>query len=207
MKRSMIYVDGFNLYYGSVRGTPHKWLNLQRLFERLRPDDDIQAIQYFTALIDGPTRANQETYLKALETLPKVSIILGRFKMKRFTCRVRDCTFSGSRVYVGTEEKHTDVNIGVRLMDDAYRDRADRFVIVSGDSDLVPAVNMLKTRFPRRQVIVYVPSRSPVRGAAVELRSAADKARTLPMALIQRCQFPPTLPDGHGSVITKPVDW
>ena len=58
--RCMVYVDGFNLYYGAVRNTPFKWLDLQRFFELLRPHDDLQQIHYFTALIDGPSRPNQD---------------------------------------------------------------------------------------------------------------------------------------------------
>ncbi len=58
-KRSIVYIDGFNLYYGALRGTPYKWLNLQRYFTLLRTDDDLQQIHYFTALISGPTQANQ----------------------------------------------------------------------------------------------------------------------------------------------------
>ena len=38
--RSIIYVDGMNLYFGMVKGTPYRWLDLQRMFERLRPGDD-----------------------------------------------------------------------------------------------------------------------------------------------------------------------
>jgi uncharacterized LabA/DUF88 family protein len=93
------------------------------------------------------------------------------------------------------------------MLDDAYQDKADRFVIVSGDSDLVPSVNLVKLRFPAKQVIVYVPTRDPRRGAAVELRSAADKNRSLPMELIQRSQFSREIPDGHGGIIHKPAGW
>jgi len=67
--RTIVYVDGFNLYYGAVRGGAHKWLNLQRFFSLLRPHDSISQIHYFTALVDGPTRPNQEVYLRALGTL------------------------------------------------------------------------------------------------------------------------------------------
>jgi hypothetical protein len=52
-KRSIVYVDGLNLYYGAVQGTPFKWLNLQLLFERLRQDDDVQRVKYFTTRITG----------------------------------------------------------------------------------------------------------------------------------------------------------
>lgn len=70
MSISIVYIEGFNLC-GAVEGTPHKWLNLERYFSLPRAHDDIQAIGYFTAMINGSTRANQEVYLQALATLPR----------------------------------------------------------------------------------------------------------------------------------------
>ena len=205
--RSIVYIDGFNLYYGLVRGTSYKWLNLQRYFTLLRPDDDLQQIHYFTALVNGPTRPNQETYLRALATLPLVNIVLGKFKTKRVHCGVHGCAFPGDRFFQAMEEKRTDVNIAIHILDDVYQGRCDRLILVSGDSDLVPAINKVKDLFPTKQVIVYVPARNPVRGAAVELRSAADKHRTLPMNLLQHAQFPHHFPDGAGNFLTKPSHW
>jgi hypothetical protein len=74
-------------------------------------------------------------------------------------------------------------------------------------SDLVPAVNMVKTRFPAKQITVYVPSRNPVRGAAVELRAAADKNRDLPLNLLKIVQLHASIPDGSGGFIAKPTSW
>ena len=99
------------------------------------------------------------------------------------------------------------MNISVQMLDDAYQGICDKIVIVSGDSDLVPAVGMVKLRFPQIKVSVYVPARDKIRGAAVELRSAADKNRTLPLNLLARSQFPATVPDGSGGIISKPSDW
>ena len=90
---------------------------------------------------------------------------------------------------------------------DAYEDRCDHLIVVSGDSDLVPAVRMVKARFPNKMVTVYVPTRNPVRGAAVELRSAADKHRDLPLNLLRFSQLPNPLPDGAGGFIHKPSTW
>jgi len=56
-------------------------------------------------------------------------------------------------------------------------------------------------------VLVYVPSRNPVRGAAVELRSAADRHRNLPLAPLKHAQFPARIPDGGGGFIEKPSGW
>jgi len=205
--RSIIYVDGMNLYFGMVKQTPYRWLDLQRLFERLRKDDDIQAIHYFTAIVTGAAQARQMAYLQALATMPKVKVILGRFKTTHAKCSVPACSYKGDRWFSLPEEKRTDVNIAVQMLDDAYQDRADRLVLVTGDSDLVPPVAMVKQRFPAKKVIVYVPARDPVRGAAVELRAAADAHRTLPMALVKVSQLPASLPDGRGGTITKPATW
>lgn len=93
------------------------------------------------------------------------------------------------------------------MLEDGYADRCDLFVLVSGDSDLVPAVTRVKDLFPRMRVFVYVPARSAVRGAAVELRAAADKHRTLLLGLLKHAQLPPTLPDGAGGLLVKPAGW
>ena len=166
--RTIVYVDGFNFYYGAVRGTPHKWHDLEKCFLKLRPADDI---------------------------------------LKQIKCVVPGCPYPGARIFDVPEEKRTDVNIALQLLNDANHDRADQFIIVSGDSDLVPALEMVKTQWPAKRLVVYVPSRHPLRGAAVELRSAADKHRTFPQALLKVCQFPPELPDGRGGTIRKPDRW
>jgi uncharacterized LabA/DUF88 family protein len=205
--RSIIYVDGFNLYYGAVRGGPHKWLDLQKYFQMPRPDDDVQRIKYFTALIDGSHRPNQEAYLQALDTLPKVEIILGKYKYKSVKCTISACTYAGSREFQVPEEKRSDVNIATHMIDDAHCRRADRMILVSGDSDLVPAIHMVKQQFPTIKITVYVPSRNPIRGAAVEIRSAADKHKTLPLNLLPQCQFPNPVRGGTTGAILKPPSW
>lgn len=204
--RSIVYVDGFNLYYGALKRTSHKWLNLERYFDLLRQQDDIQLIHYFTALVDGAKQGDQQTYLQALDTLPKVNIVLGKYKKKQLTCGVQACAHAGSRDFIRPEEKQTDVNIALQMLDDAYQQLAERFVVVSGDSDLVPALNMVRMRFPTIQILVYIPARNPIRGAAVELRTAADKHRSLPLELLRRAQFPPVLTVA-GATLSKPADW
>lgn len=77
-------IDGFNLYYGAVNGTPNKWLDLEALCHRLLPKDDIKRIRYFTATVsarpgDPQQPQRQQTYLRALTTLPPVSIHYGHF--------------------------------------------------------------------------------------------------------------------------------
>ena len=117
--RSIIYVDGFDLYYGAVKAGLYKCLDLQHCFGLLRPDDEIQSIKYFTALIDGSHRPNQEAYLEALETLSKVEIFFGKYKYKSVKSTLPACTFAGSREFQVPEEKRSDVNIATHMIDDA----------------------------------------------------------------------------------------
>ena len=72
-----VYVDGFNFYYGAVKGTPYKWLDFNKLFGFLLPKNNITKIKYFSAKIiprpqDLDQLQRQETYLRALRTLPNV---------------------------------------------------------------------------------------------------------------------------------------
>ena len=82
--KTIVYVDGFNLYYGAVKDTPYKWLNILRLCQLLLPKNQIVKIKYFTALVtarpsdpDQPNR--QQLFLRALHTIPGLEIIYGHF--------------------------------------------------------------------------------------------------------------------------------
>ena len=206
--RSIVYVDGFNFYYGMVRDTQWKWLDLQRYFELVRQGDDIQEIHYFTSEATGKKRERQSAYIRALRTLPKVTVRLGRFKMKTFECRVASCDVEqGERRYQGFEEKETDVALSVTLLDDAYRDRAERFIVVSGDSDLLPAIRLVRARFPKKEIVVYIPAQKGTsRAAAREMRKIAHKSRTAPWEPLRRAQLPPIIPTDAGN-IEKPASW
>ena len=143
-KRCTIYVDGFNWYFGIFQHCPAwKWLNVQSFFEALRLDEEVIVVKFFTALVEpqkhvSPKRDRQKRFLKALGTLPKVKIILGKYQERTVTCAARDCP--RRLKYQVPEEKKTDVNIAVNLLEDAICGLTDSMVIVSGDSDLEPAV-------------------------------------------------------------------
>lgn len=207
-RRTIFYIDGLNLYYGAVRDAPAlKWLNIDQLCRRLLPFDNIQVIRYFSAPIAGPTRLNQDMYLRALATLPSVEVILGRFKERKVKCGVSGCSHTASKWFQVPEEKRTDVNIAVAMVDDAYQNVCEHLVLISGDSDLVPGVATVRRRFSTKKISVYVPCRNPLRGAAVELRAAAHRHRDLPLILLPHCQFPDSFPDGSGGTLNRPAAW
>lgn len=88
LKKTLVYVDGFNLYYGALKNTPYRWLDLFRLSQLLLPAHDVVQIKYFTALVTSrPTNpdqaARQQTYLRALQTIPNLQIIYGLFSVTK----------------------------------------------------------------------------------------------------------------------------
>jgi len=137
----------------------------------------------------------------------KNRIIYGLFKYKKIKCLVRNCTYQGSRSFDVPGEKRTDVNIAVHMVRDAINDKCDRLIVISGDSDLAPAVKTVKLIAPNKKVIVYVPANNKVRGAAKELRNSSDRHKTLPNNLLSKAQFPDQLPDSKGGIIRKPLSW
>jgi len=156
--------------------------------------------------VDGASAEDQSTYLNALATLSKVRIIEGKFLRKQIVCRVQACTLK-RQTFMRPEEKRTDVNIAVHMLDDAYQGLADRLILVSGDSDLVPAINFVKQRAPTCEIVVYVPNNDPRRGAAVELRSAAHKVRNLPLVELARAQFPKIVAGPGNATYERPGNW
>jgi len=109
-----VYIDGFNLYYGAVKGTPYRWLNLEEMCRLLLPRDQILQIKYFTALVnarrsDPDQRSRQETFLRALATIPNLSIIYGFFLTHEIMMPLAPPA-RGYQKVIKTEEKGVNVS-------------------------------------------------------------------------------------------------
>ena len=142
--RTNVYVDGFNLYYRCVRGTPYKWLNIYRLCQLLLPENTINRVRYFTALVDArpndPTQPQrQQAYIRALETIPGLSVHYGTFLSTKIWARVVNPA-PGVPDFVQvhkSEEKGSDVNLATNLLVDAFDCDYEVAIVISNDSDLV----------------------------------------------------------------------
>jgi len=212
-KRCTIYLDAFNWYFGIFQHRPGwKWLNIQSFFELLRLDEEVVAIKFFTALVDpllhvSSRRDRQKRYLKALGSLPKVRIIFGKYQERTVTCRAAACP--RRLEYVVPEEKKTDVNIAVNLIEDAFRDLTDSMVVVSGDSDLEPAVEWVRRNHPQIKITVYI----PVLGDEDRQRRSDNYYRMgvtckpLPLADIPRHLLPDDVTIGENQTISRPAEW
>jgi uncharacterized LabA/DUF88 family protein len=201
-----VYVDGINLYYGALQGTPYKWLDLRRLSRLLLPGDRIHRIRYFTARVQTPrdqTRAQrQQTYIRALETLPRLSVHYASARSDRLRLPVAgrpDELVSVTR----TSAKGADVHLAALLVADGFRGDYEVAVVVSNDSDLVPALRIVRTQL-RLPVGLLLPL--PEKRYAVELIRAVTFHKPIREGVLAASQFPPQLTDANGT-ITKPTAW
>lgn len=153
--RTYIYIDGFNLYYGLLKGTAYKWLDLKKLCGLLldTSQNEILKIKYFTALVKPRTQnslqhVRQQTYLRALKTVPEIDTIKGKFLTHEVNMPLADG--SGYVKVIKTEEKQSDVNIAVHMLNDAYKDKYDLAILISNDSDLSEALRIIKEELQKK---------------------------------------------------------
>jgi len=120
-----------------------------------------------------------------------VSPVLGNFKRKDRSCRT-----CGAR-WIGHEEKETDVNIALWLLNEAVSDSYDVAILVTRDSDIAPAVRMVRSNFPKKEIIIAAP---PQAGHSTELIQAANGKMKITVAQVQRCLLPQTVYNADGAV-------
>jgi len=202
--RTNVYVDGFNLYYGCLRHTPHKWLDLAAFCARLLPKNQINRIRYFTALVtpranDPQQRMRQEMYIRALRTIPNLTVDLGQFLASKAWMMRADRR--GKVEVLKSEEKGSDVNLASRLLIDCYSSNCDIAVVVSNDSDLVFPIEHVKRHLGKTVGIVN-PHKRPSR----ELLAVANFYKPIRPSVLQGCQFSDKLVDAQGD-FHKPPAW
>lgn len=149
VKKTNFYVDAFNLYYGALRGTPYKWLDLAALFRQVFPNNEMHRIRYFTARVDRrpphfQQHQQQQAYLRALETIPNLSIHYGQFRTRPVQMRLEKPRRGGAKTarVLKTEEKGSDVNLASYLLLDAFRRDCEVAVVVSNDADLKTPIEL-----------------------------------------------------------------
>lgn len=206
--KTFVYVDAFNLYYGSVKGTSYKWLDLQALCRVMIPKNDVVCIKYFTARVQprqsDPDQPNRQLmYLRALQTIPNLQIVFGHY-LSHVVWMPLAAPQPGQKPFVQvvkTEEKGSDVNLASHLMLDAFDNAFECAVVISGDSDLRTPITIVSQRF-QKTVGVLNPQKTPCKA----LESAARFYKHIREAAVQASQFPTTLTDSRGT-FHKPPSW
>jgi len=205
---TIVYIDGFNFYYGAVKDTQYKWIDFEALCQRLLPKDQITKIRYFTARVssrpDDPQQANrQDTFLRALAVSPLVEIHEGHFVTRRTRMALADPPERGPQTVEvwKTEEKGSDVNIATYLLLDAFRHSCDTAVVISNDSDLAEPI-----RIARFEAGIKVGVINPHLPQFRSRRLQGTFFKQLRHNVLAHVQLPPTIRTAQG-VIQKPSAW
>ncbi|SDK39513.1 6-hydroxy-3-succinoylpyridine 3-monooxygenase [Agrobacterium fabrum] len=243
--RTRIYIDGYNLYYGCLRKTEFKWLDVLGLFEnrilpsvlfRQTPGGDPAkmtlhsacAIKYFTArIIESAAKgedsvSSQAHYHNALTTHcgGRLSFVMGNYSLYKSNQYIvpaddpkrwpRDC----SKIQVWKlEEKQSDVNLALQMYDDALSGEIDQIVLVTNDTDLAPALDMLKARCPDIVRGLVIPTRKVGGGNDLEREANTSLARLAHWVRrhiaddeLRASQLPDVVP-GRRRASVKPHSW
>lgn len=203
--RIVAYIDGFNLYHAidNLEDNRLKWFDIRSaLFDFTDPSlHELTEINYFTALAkhcSQDIQKRQNDYLSALN-YTGVNIIKGRFRKRTRYCRA-DC----KKKFAYHEEKETDVQIAVRIVDDAYLDKYDMAFIISQDSDLFPAIRTVKKRFLNKTIRIITPPDLPHSNEMSRIVGGEKNLKSLESTHLQKHQLPDEIRFKNGSILKKP---
>lgn len=229
------YIDGFNLYHGlgelvaaSGQAMSWKWLDVRALSQAFAPHDQLGRVRYFTARVtstphDPSQHVRQQTYIRALETLPGLSVHLGQFKVRKQRMPIVDRPTPAAQAQIAqlgvnlkahpdgnitakvwrTEEKGSDVNLATMLLVDAFRNDFDKAIVFSNDTDLCEPIRIVVAELGLPVVVVN--PRGHIQ-SALELRNVASGTRSVRLSALANAQLPTSLTDPAGT-FTKPAIW
>ena len=203
--RVYAYIDGFNFYYGALKDTPYKWLDLKAMLVQLLPSHfKIERIKYFTARVNGKVDPDaprrQQAYLKALETcIPEIKIYYGHFMTHRVP--MPHARTKKKVTVLKTEEKGSDVNLAVHILNDGWLGRYDCAVVVSNDSDLAESLKIVSKHLGKAVGVVQI---SPKWRVSRQLQKHSTFVYRIRKGVLAASQLPNPVP---GTKIIKPPVW
>jgi uncharacterized LabA/DUF88 family protein len=210
--RVTFLVDGFNLYHSlkqaerAMNGISTRWLDLQSLFQGyisiFGRGAVIEDIYYFSAMAKHMNHRKPGTTTKHANYIDILNATgvkekMGRFKEKMIYCR--GCNTSNQHF----EEKETDVAISLKLLELFHLDKADTIVLVTGDTDLAPAVRTADNLFPTKEVMFAFPYLRQNR----ELEKMVTRSFTIKKEQYAKHQLPEVFVLPSGREIRKPETW
>jgi len=212
--RTIVYVDGFNLYFGCLKGTPYRWLDLWAFANDIATERaEVVQVRYFTARVtplpgfkeSGP--AHQAIYLRAVATLPNVSTHLGEYRAsaRRMPLHPPPATGDRSVTVLRSDEKGSDVNLASYLLLDGFRGNYDQAIVVSNDTDLATPIRMVRDELKKPIGIVF-PCTNGNRRPNNSMKKAATFCREVREAALKRSKFLNALSDAKGT-FSKPSHW
>lgn len=191
--RTAIYIDGYNFYYSRLKSTPYKWLDVVTLFRDVIlaqqcPQAVVGSVKFFTAPVKASyarhgaiSEQSQTQYHRALNNRHEdlLQVIQGFHvfeptHLPRYVEGQRPKKTDCEKVWL-IEEKQTDVNIALHLYRDAICGEFDQLVVCSNDSDMEPALSLIKADAPHIKLGLVMPLAPP---ATSELRGVSNKRLT-----------------------------
>jgi uncharacterized LabA/DUF88 family protein len=140
--------------------------------------------------------ARHKLFIKANEA-HGVKVTYGEFKRKQ-----RKCSECGKLVWK-FEEKQTDVNIAIRLFELAIQERYDKAILISGDTDLIPAVKAVQKSFPAKKIGIVI----PIGRASEDLKAQTDFHHKMKVQHLMSSRFSDPLLLADGSSLACPPSW
>lgn len=223
--RTIAYVDGYNLYFGCLKYSPYKWLDIVALVERIlhvqNPEFELVRVKYFSAPIRAKLASHgdlamqsQQKYHRAIEARGRVEIIEGWYSLEEANAlEYRQPPDKNKRIPIWRlEEKETDVNIALQMYRDALNGHAEQLVLVTNDSDMVPVLKMLRKDCPNTKIGLIFPIRDvdgnsrsrPVNKSLSDLSNWTRQK--IKNGELEQCQLPGRVPT-RKKPIDKPDYW
>ena len=221
MERVNFYIDGFNFYHGlkkkmrqdadCLHFAQHTWqksywIDFVKLFQQFVGNNQtLQKVYYFTAPPPDNGKLNRQRRLfdaNSLMNQNKFEVIDGKFFRKNVKCK--KC-FQNFRIY---EEKHTDVNIAIKMIDDCLMGKVDTIALVSADGDLLTPLSLINERFPNIKIKIYFPPAN--KSDALKNYMKSHKKRPVELGKnLRRFQYS-VMPDEitkDGITCNMPIEW
>lgn len=207
MARVIGFVDGFNLYHSLVQLDQHgnqpyakyRWLDYWSLVQCfVGSHDTLEAVYYFTAYVEWD-KAKKRRHLDfvSVQRDRGVTVVLGKFRLVQRTCRI--C----KQIFDTYEEKRTDVNIAITMLQLAFANAYDKAILISADSDLIPAIEAVKSIRPSIKITVVV----PLGRKAKALSSVSDYFKHLKVSHLKRSLLPSIVTLSNGRQVKCPAGW
>lgn len=217
--RTIAYIDGYNLYYGLLRKSQYKWLDVYTLFRdhALNQSSDLVEVRYYTAPmlgkmsddLESPIR--QRRYLQALRKMHPIGLTLieGRIvastPFQRLIRPIPEAPHLQKVQVLDFNEKKTDVNIASDMINGAWLKTYDQAVLCSNDSDLEGALRGIKEHHPHIHIGLVAPiSGEDPRKISSDLAKFSDWKKILSTNHLAKSQLPDRIPS---SQLSKPAAW
>ncbi len=200
--RVICFIDGFSLYHAvdNLNEPKLKWLNLWELAQSLtHKEEKLTKVYYFSAYATWkPDRyARHRKYVRALKKFG-VTPVFGHFKSKTKKCK--NC----GRKWIEHEEKETDVQIALQLLQESFEDQYERAIIISSDSDLLPAIKMVLNKFETKSILVAPP---PGRFEVSRGLRQETSSYRITKSRIRGCLLPEVVTLNESEAVECPEKW